>query len=214
MLTNIKYLSRFQHPMIGEQKEVKMSTKLIPILIISAALIAACSPIPATGGESVLSDEAIALEALVEESMAMNLGSPGDKSLSDEGIELDERGLIETAIDYSLGVLRFIPPFLSVRDQLVRAGFVVIDQVVSDGPGWIVIHADNGGAPGAVVGFRFVANGLNSDVQVMIDESLATDVLFAMLHIDAGALATYEFPGADLPATWDGSVVMEAFSIN
>jgi hypothetical protein len=190
-----------------------MSTKLIPILIVSAVLIAACSPIPATGGESVLSDEAIALEALVEESMAMNLGSPGDKSLSDEGIELDERGLIEIAIDSSLGVLRYIPS-VSVRDQLVAASSVVIDQVVSDGPGWIVIHADSGGAPGAVVGFSALANGLNSDVQVLIDEALATDMLFAMLHIDAGELSTYEFPGADLPATRDGSVVMEAFSIN
>ncbi len=190
-----------------------MSTKLIPILIISAALIAACSPIPATGGESVLSDEALEIEALADEAMAMNLGSPGDKSLSDEGLELDERGLIEIAIDSSLGVLRYIPS-VSVRDQLVRAGSVVIDQVVSDGPGWMVIHADNGGAPGAVIGFRFVANGLNSNVQVSIDEALATDVLFAMLHIDAGALSTYEFPGDDLPATRGGSVVMEAFSIN
>jgi hypothetical protein len=190
-----------------------MSTKLIPILIVSAVLIAACSPIPATGGESVLSDEAIALEALVEESMAMNLGSPGDKSLSDEGIELDERGLIEIAIDSSLGVLRYIPS-VSVRDQLVAASSVVIDQVVSDGPGWIVIHADSGGAPGAVVGFSALANGLNSDVQVLIDEALATDMLFAMLHIDAGELSTYEFPGADLPAARAGSVVMEAFSIN
>jgi hypothetical protein len=196
--------------MIGEQKEVKMSTKLIPILIISAALIAACSPIPATGGESVLSDEAIVLEALAEESTAMNLGSPGDKSLSDEGIELDER---EIAIDSSLGVLRYIPS-VSVRDQLVEASSVVIDQVVSDGPGWIVIHADNGGAPGAVIGYSLVANGLNSNVQVLIDEALATDMLFAMLHIDAGELSAYEFPGADLPGTRDGSVVMEAFTIN
>jgi hypothetical protein len=199
--------------MIDAQKEVKMSTKLIPILIISAALIAACSPIPATGGESVLSDEAMELEALADEAMALNLGSPGDKSLSDEGLELDERGLIEIAINSSLGVLRYIPS-VSVRDQLVRAGTVVIDQVVSDGPGWMVIHADNDGAPGAVIGFRFVENGLNSNVQVMIDEALVTDVLFAMLHIDTGELSTYEFPGADLPATRAGSVVVEAFSID
>jgi hypothetical protein len=145
--------------------------------------------------------------------MAMNLGSPGDKSLSDEGLELDERGLIEIAIDSSLGVLRYIPS-VSVRDQLVRAGFVVIDQVVSDGPGWIVIHADSEGAPGAIIGYSPVANGLNSNVQVLIDETLTTDVLFAMLHTDSGVLATYEFPGADLPATRGGSVVMEAFSIN
>lgn len=143
--------------------------------MISVAVIAACSPIPATGRESVLSDEALEIEALADEAMAMNS--------------------------------------VSVRDQLIRAGSVVIDQVVSDGPGWIVIHADNGGAPGAVIGFRFVANGLNSNVEVMIDEAFATDVLFAMLHIDAGELSAYEFPGDDIPATRDGSVVLEAFSI-
>jgi len=190
-----------------------MSTKLLPILMIFAALIAACSPIPATGGESVLSDEVLEIEALADETMAMNLGSIDDKSLSDEGLELDEQGLIETAIDSSLGVLRYIPS-VSVRDQLLLANSVVIDQVVSDGPGWIVIHADNDGAPGAVIGFSALANGLNSNVQVLIDESLSTDVLFAMLHIDEGELSAYEFPGADLPATRDGSVVMEAFSIN
>jgi hypothetical protein len=191
----------------------KMNTKLIPIIVVAMLAIVACAPVPATGGESVLSDEALALEAIEDESMAMNLGSPGDKSLSDEGLELDERGLIEIAIDSSLGVLRYIPS-VSVRDQLVRAGFVVIDQVVSDGPGWIVIHADSEGAPGAIIGYSPVANGLNSNVQVLIDETLTTDVLFAMLHTDSGVLATYEFPGADLPATRGGSVVMEAFSIN
>lgn len=163
--------------------------------------------------DTLLSDEALALQEGNEDSSVMNLGSPGDKSLSDEGLELDEQGLIEIAIDASSGVLKYIPS-VSVRDQLVRAGFVVIDQVVSDDPGWMVIHADNGGAPGAVVGFRFIANGLNTNVQVMIDEALATDALFAMLHMDAGELSTYVFPGADLPATRDGSVVMEAFSIN
>jgi hypothetical protein len=190
-----------------------MNTKLIPIFIIAVIAIAACAPVGVTGGESVLSDEALALEALEAESMAMNLGSPGDKSLSDEGLELDERGLIEIAIDRSLGVLRYIDS-VSVRDQSVSNSSVNVDQVVSDGPGWIVIHADNEGAPGAIIGYSPVENGLNSNVLVLIDETLATDVLFVMLHVDAGVLLTYEFPGADMPASRGGAIVMERFTIN
>jgi hypothetical protein len=38
-------------------------------------------------------------------------------------------------------------PMVAVSDQLSLDGMVTIDAAVSEGPGFIVIHADNGGAP-------------------------------------------------------------------
>lgn len=85
------------------------------------------------------------------------------------------------------------------------------DSVLSEGPGWLVIHADNGeGAPGPVIGFTAVADGYNEDVTVELDAEGLTPVLFPMLHVDTGEEGTYEFgqvEGADGPVTVDGSVL-------
>lgn len=106
-----------------------------------------------------------------------------------------------------------ITPSVTVSDQSADGGNLVIAEVISDGPGWIVIHADGGGSPGPVLGYSAVSDGANKDVSVMIDDSEATPVLFAMLHVDAGALGTYEFPGADGPVKVDGQMVSPAFNV-
>lgn len=118
-------------------------------------------------------------------------------------------------------------PAVEVSDQEIRNDTVVVDRVVSDGPGWIVIHADDNGAPGDVVGYSTVVDGENADVSVQIDTSLLavgmseteamTDTegvtLYAMLHTDAGEEGAYEFPGDDTPVTVDGEVVMAPFTV-
>ena len=104
-------------------------------------------------------------------------------------------------------------PVVEVSDQAIEDGTVTVDRVVSDGPGWIVIHADNNGAPGAVLGHSAVADGENSDVMVEIDTENATETLYAMLHADLGTEGTYEFPGADEPVQVDGQVLTPAFTV-
>ena len=37
--------------------------------------------------------------------------------------------------------------------------------------------------------------------------------LWPMLHIDAGKIGTYEFPGPDAPVVVDGNIVMKQISI-
>ncbi|MCL7454278.1 MAG: LPXTG cell wall anchor domain-containing protein [Anaerolineae bacterium] len=105
-------------------------------------------------------------------------------------------------------------PSVTVSDQEIVADTVTVDEVISDGPGWIVIHAEQDGAPGPVIGWAAVEDGTNTDVSVEIETANATDELYAMLHIDAGVMGTYEFPGADVPAEVDGEVVVESFSIS
>lgn len=78
-------------------------------------------------------------------------------------------------------------------------------------PGWVVIHADENGAPGPAIGRAAVSNGENTDVMVEIDTKAATVTLHAMLHTDTGEMGIYEFLDADPPVRVDGSVVVNTF---
>ncbi|HEX6386411.1 MAG TPA: cupredoxin domain-containing protein [Anaerolineae bacterium] len=105
---------------------------------------------------------------------------------------------------------------VTVEDQaLGEDNTVTVASVTSAGPGWIVIHADADGAPGPVIGHAAVQEGENQNVEVEIDPAMATETLYAMLHVDAGAVGEYEFPGDDVPATNDaGNVVTPAFELS
>jgi plastocyanin len=100
-----------------------------------------------------------------------------------------------------------------VTDQEIVDGTVTIAEVVSDGPGWIVIHADQDGAPGPVLGQTAVGDGENTEVAVALDLTGLTGTLYAMLHTDAGQVGTYEFPGDDVPVEGGGAIVMSPFDL-
>jgi hypothetical protein len=102
-------------------------------------------------------------------------------------------------------------PSVTVRDQAVAGGSVTVERVVAAQNGWIVIHIDNNGAPGAVIGQAAVRAGENTNVSVPITVAQATPRLYAMLHIDAGTAGTYEFPGADVPVS---PMIAPAFSVS
>lgn len=105
-------------------------------------------------------------------------------------------------------------PSVLVSDQEITNGSVTISEVVSNGPGWLVVHAQVDGKPGPILGFAPVVDGKNSDVTVEIDAAAATETMYAMLHTDAGEIGTFEFPdGDDTPVAVDGQVVTPSFSI-
>lgn len=105
-----------------------------------------------------------------------------------------------------------LPASVAVTDQDISGGSVTVDEVVSAGPGWLVIHAQADGKPGPILGYSPVVEGVNEGVNVEIDLSGATETLYAMLHIDAGEPGTWEFPGGpDLPVQVDGQVVTPSF---
>jgi len=105
-----------------------------------------------------------------------------------------------------------VTPSVTVSDQAIEDGTVTVDSVVSDGQGWMVIHADEDGAPGPVIGQAAVSDGENTNVVVNIDTDAATETLWAMLHEDTGEMGTYEFPDADPPVQLEGEIVMQPFS--
>jgi hypothetical protein len=105
-------------------------------------------------------------------------------------------------------------PSVSVSDQAIINGTLVVDRVVSAGPGWIVIHAQADGRPGSILGFTPIPDGESTNVGVEIDASKATPTLYAMLHTDAGELGAWEFPnGPDVPVRVGEQVVTPPFDV-
>lgn len=104
-------------------------------------------------------------------------------------------------------------PFVIVNDQDASDGTVVIEDIHATNSGWIVIHINQDGAPGAVIGFAPVEAGENHDVLVEIDHDQAAPELFAMLHLDGGTHGEYEFPGDDVPVFVGEEIVNVPFSV-
>ncbi len=94
-----------------------------------------------------------------------------------------------------------------VKDQDVKDGKIMIDKVISEVSGWVVIHSSTGEGIGQVA----VNQGENLDVVAPVDKLKLTDTVSAMLHIDAGKSGTYEFPGADIPAKGNDEDVNPSF---
>lgn len=78
---------------------------------------------------------------------------------------------------------------------------LTIASALIDVDGWMVIHADNEGAPGAVIGYTALPAGYNSNIVVELDTA-DVETVFPMLHVDTGEEGVYEFgmvEGADTP---------------
>jgi hypothetical protein len=121
-----------------------------------------------------------------------------------------------TALLVPVSAQDMMGPAVEVSDQVVVGGWVSVDYVYSDGPGFIVIHIDSEGRPGPVIGYRQLSPGANYNVTVPIDAASATPVLYAMLHVDTGEIGVYEFgmvEGVDGPAIVDGAPVTPPFNV-
>lgn len=79
------------------------------------------------------------------------------------------------------------------NQMLVNNG--VVAHAVSDVGGWLVIHADNNGQPGAVLGQSMLIPGTNPNVVVPLAAEGVTAAVWPMLHVDDGTVGTYEFDG-------------------
>ncbi len=104
-----------------------------------------------------------------------------------------------------------IPRIINPRQNLLD-GNVIIDKVVMDQSGWVVIHADEGGQPGPVIGYIEVPEGVSTEVYIQVVPDEITPTLYAMLHVDAEPMGEFNFPeGDDVPVTVDDEVVTKAF---
>jgi hypothetical protein len=79
------------------------------------------------------------------------------------------------------------------------SGELTAAEVALPGPGWLVILADDDGEPGEVIGQTALAGGVHANVAMTVDPQLATETLYARLHLDAGTEGVFEYPGEDEP---------------
>jgi LPXTG-motif cell wall-anchored protein len=103
---------------------------------------------------------------------------------------------------------------IDADDQALVNGSVKVTEVAATEDGWVVIHLDEGGKPGKVIGHTAVKKGETYDVMVKLDEDVPVGgKVWPMLHIDAGTIGTYEFPGPDAPVIVEGNIVMKQITI-
>jgi|GEM_PF-476340 hypothetical protein len=123
----------------------------------------------------------------------------------------DDQGPVSTTFTVEIDVL---VPELNVADQEVDTeGQVVINRVVSDGPGWIAIHADQAGEPGPIIGQTPLMAGENQGVVVSFNWREATPQLHAVLYTDDGEMGIFEAPNPDRPVLVSGIPVRVAFGV-
>ncbi|MBL8145845.1 MAG: hypothetical protein JNL34_05615 [Anaerolineae bacterium] len=107
-------------------------------------------------------------------------------------------------------------PGVTVSDQVIIDNTVTVASAFSDGPAFIVIHTDNNGSPGPVIGVEAINPGWNYNIVIPVDAARVTPVLYAMLHADDGTEGVYEFDGQsglDDPVSMDGMMIMPAFDV-
>ena len=102
---------------------------------------------------------------------------------------------------------------VTVHAQDVIKGQVTIAEAVAQLDGWIVIHIDDAGSFGQIIGQSPLDAGITTDLAVDIDVNAATEILYAMLHRDGGVFNVFEFPGPDMPVLENGEPISPAFTV-
>jgi hypothetical protein len=92
-------------------------------------------------------------------------------------------------------------PSVTVENQGTSNGNqITVSTVMASEAGWLVVHRNENGSPGAVFGNTFVEAGNSSEVQIQLTESVSNnEQIWVMLHKDTGTANEYEFSGPDSP---------------
>ncbi len=105
-------------------------------------------------------------------------------------------------------------PSVDARDQPAGSSLIVA-HVVAAQDGWITVHANTiNNQPGEQLGHSAVRRGDNYNVRVLLNPvPQVGDKVWPMLHIDAGVIGVYEFPGPDAPVILNGNIVMQQITL-
>lgn len=98
------------------------------------------------------------------------------------------------------------PPDVLVLDQPVVDDSIMVERVISNGPGWLVVYRDEGGVPGLIIGSAPLNDGLNEQVVAPVRAANVTEQLFIFLHEDTEPGGGFNFPAADPQITYQGRI--------
>jgi hypothetical protein len=120
-----------------------------------------------------------------------------------------------TVVSTSFNVeLEFATPAISIADQDVgEDGLIRVENVYSPGQGWLLIHADDDGSIGPVLGFALIRVGFNNDLTIPIRWREGTPKLYAVLYKDEGRPGRLD-EALDMPLLVSGEPVVAPFSVN
>jgi hypothetical protein len=105
-------------------------------------------------------------------------------------------------------------PAVSVSDQEIGVdGLVIIDQVVANVSGWLVIYREEEGVSGDMMGYLPVEAGVTENLSLSINWLEATPTLYAALYEDSGEAEVFEVPTADRPITVNNEPVVVPFQV-
>jgi hypothetical protein len=106
--------------------------------------------------------------------------------------------------------------YLIVKDQRLpmsstASAVLTVDLVVVNVPTWVAIEADEAGERGEVLGFTAVPPGVNHNIAISIDPTLATETLYVTLYLNAGEPDEFDPDGADVPLQRNRSPISVPF---
>ncbi len=105
---------------------------------------------------------------------------------------------------------------LMINDQF-NTTMAIVDRVVTKAPAWVVVHEDQGGKPGRILGAAWVPAGETLNLRVeFINGATAVEgqTYYAMIHTDNGDGGINFDPKTDLPLSDStGQPIMKAFKV-
>jgi len=107
---------------------------------------------------------------------------------------------------------------LEVSEDQVGATELVVTRVLTPENAWVVVHADDNGAPGERVGLAHIDEGESQDVRVPL-EGVTTDSVIVAIHADRGAENEFDFDmmnkeaSPDRPFFVDGAELADVVNV-
>ena len=100
-------------------------------------------------------------------------------------------------------------PGIEIQQIKTAITMETIYTVTSEGPGWVVIHADQDGEPGPILEQIWVNGGTNRIARSEFLHEMDSEPVHVMLHYDTGWTGYFEFPRRDRPVFVNEEIINE-----
>ncbi len=117
------------------------------------------------------------------------------------------------SIGFAVDIQVRLPAIIIADQEVMDDGLVTVGSVYTPAPGWLLIHADDDGAVGPLLGHVFLREGENENVTIPIQWREATPTLHAVLVEDGDRLTRLDYPDGDLPVIVNGQPLTASFAV-